>query len=346
MQNSAVNPRSSDEFDVILIARALLRRAWVIIGITAIAGILGLLYVVLSERVYEARGYLVPPTQSDIADLNTGRTKEFELSPYSIDDVYRIFLRNLRSEALRQEFFANEYLPSLSQDQQARSRDALYAEFVRRVQINPTTSDEAGRYSVVVQTNSGDKAVDWIKKYVKRAETRATEEIMKNVSYEARVHAKNVAQEIDTKRETGQTEREDALVKLRAALGVAESSGVQKPTMVFGNSSSALAGNMEGDMSFLRGAEALKAEIKNLELRSSNDAFIKELRELQAKKNFFDKLATADREIGMYRYDGLVDAPENAIKPKASLVIGLALVLGAMLGLLTAFMLYRLEESR
>ncbi|MEO6680783.1 MAG: Wzz/FepE/Etk N-terminal domain-containing protein [Pseudomonas sp.] len=344
MRSETANNQHSDEIDAFLIARALWSRVWVIIGVTVIAGVFGLMYAFLSERVYEARAYLVPPTQSDIADLNTGRTREFELAPFSIEDVYRLFLRNLRSESLRQEFFESEYLPTLSDDKKAQSQDALYSDFLKKLQVVPVTADEAGRYSVVAQTGSPDKAVDWVKAYIKHAELLANNEIMKNVSYEAKVRAKNVKQEIDTKRETGETERGDSITKLRAALSVASAAGVQKPTVSFGGAS--VVGNMEGDMSFLRGVEALNAEIKNLESRSSNDAFIKELRDLQAKKNFYDKLAVAPREINMFRYDGVVETPETAIKPKKTLVIALALVLGLMLGVLSAFALYRLGEAR
>lgn len=344
MPSDTANNQYADEIDAVLIARALWSRVWVIVGITAIAGVLGLTYAFLSDRVYEARAYLVPPTQSDIAELNTGRTREFELTPYSIEDVYRLFLRNLRSESLRQEFFTTEYLPTLSDDQKAQTQDALYAEFLKKLQVAPVTADEIGRYSVVAQTGNPEKAVEWVKGYIKHAELLANSEIMKNVSYEAKVRAKNVQQEIDTKRETGETSRGDMITKLRAALSVAQASGVQKPTVTFGNSS--VAGNMGDDMSFLRGVDALNAEIKNLESRSSNDAFIKELRNLQAKKSFYDKLAVAPREINMYRYDGVVETPETAIKPKKTLVIGLALVLGLMLGVLSAFALFRLDESR
>ncbi|MFJ7796611.1 LPS O-antigen chain length determinant protein WzzB [Pseudomonas sp. NPDC096950] len=344
MRSDIPNNQYSDEIDAFLIARSLWSRVWVIIGVTAIAGIFGLMYAFLSDRVYEARAYLVPPTQSDIADLNTGRTREFELTPYSIEDVYRLFLRNLRSESLRQEFFTTEYLPTLSEDQKAQSQDALYADFLKKLQVLPVTADETGRYSVVAQTSSPEKAVDWVKGYIKHAELLANNEIMKNVSYEAKIRAKNVKQEIDTKRETGETSRGDTITKLRAALSVAQAAGVQKPTVSFGGSP--VAGNLEGDMSFLRGVEALNAEIKNLETRSSNDAFIRELRDLQAKKSFYDKLAVAPRDINMYRYDGVVETPETAIKPKKTLVIALALVLGLMLGVLSAFALYRLDEAR
>jgi len=338
--------QNPDEIDAFVIAKALWDRIWIIVGITVVAVLFGAMYSFMSERVYEARAYLVPPTQSDIADLNLGRTREFELAPYSIDDVYRIFLRNLQSESLRREFFVNEYLPNLSSDQKEQSQDSLYADFSKKILVTPLGADEMGRYSVVAQTNRAETAVDWVKHYVKRAETLATKEIMKNVSYEAKARAKNVDQEIGTKRETGENVRGDDITKLRAALNIAQAAGVQKPTILLGGVPTAMTGYAAEDQNFLKGVEALNAEIKNLENRSSNDAFIKELRELQAKKSFYDKLAVASRDINMYRYDGSVETPDNAIKPKKALVILLALVLGLMLGVLSAFTLYRFEESK
>ena len=346
MQSDATNSQYSDDIDIFSIARALRSRVWVIITVTLIAGVLGLMYAFLSERVYEARAYLVPPTQSDIADLNIGRNKKSELTPYSIGDVYRLFLRNLQSESLRQDFFSNEYLPSLSDDQKARPQDALYAEFSKKLLVNPVTADEVGRYSVVVQTTSPQQAVEWVKSYVKQAAALAADEITKNVSYEAKVRSRSISQEIEAKRETGESSRGDAIVKLRAALNVATAAGVQKPIVTFGAAPTAVAGKMDGDESFLIGVEALNAEIKNLESRSSNDAFIDELRELQAKKSFYDKLTVVSKDFNLFRYDGNVETPQSAVKPKKALVISLALVLGLMLGVLSAFTLYRLDESR
>lgn len=346
MRSDAINSRYSDDIDIFLIARALWSRVWVIITITLIAGVLGLMYAFLSERVYEAKAYLVPPTQSDIADLNTGRTSRNELTPYSIEDVYRLFLRNLQSESLRQDFFSNEYLPSLTDDQKARPQDVLYAEFSKKLQVHPVTADEAGRYSVIAQTTSPQQAVEWVTDYVKQAAALAAKEITKNVSYEAKVRSRSISQEIDTRRETGESSRGDAIVKLRAALNVAMAAGVKKPTVTFGAAPTAVAGKMDGDVSFLRGVEALNAEIKNLESRSSNDAFIEELRELQAQKSFYDKLAVVSKDFSLFRYDGNVETPLSAVKPKKALVISLALVLGLMLGVLFAFTLYRMDASR
>lgn len=346
MQSGAANNQDANEFDAFQIARALWSQLWVIISVTAIAVVLGMMYAFFSERVYEARAYLVPPTQSDIADLNVGRTKEFDLEPYTIEHVYRLFLRNLLSESLRQEFFESTYLPSLSEDEKKRSQDALYAEFLKKMKVSPVTADEIGRYSVIAQTADAEESVDWVKKYIKHAELQALNELTKNVSYEAKIRAQNMDWEINAKRDAGEAVREDTLVKLRAALSIAEATGVQRPVMIFDGSPNAAATNMTGEMSFLRGVEALRAEIKNIEGRSSNDAFLTGLRELQAKKSFFEKLAVTSPRIDMYRYDGEVEVPQDAIKPKRTLVVLLALILGLMLGVLVALSLHHLGGKR
>ncbi|AZD09724.1 hypothetical protein C4K26_4335 [Pseudomonas chlororaphis] len=346
MRNDSTNSQNPDEIDAFLIARALWSRIWVIIGITALAGIVGAGYIFLSERVYEAKAYLVPPTQSDITSLNLGRTREFELTPYSIEDVYRIFLRNLQSESLRREFFVNNYLPKLSADLRSRSQDILYAEFSKKILVRQLNTDQLGRYLVVAQAGSAEEAVAWVKDYIKRAENMAKNEILKNVSYEAKVKAKNIDQEINSKRETSEKIRGDSITKLREALRIAQVVGIQRPTLMMGGGGVALTGSMEEGMAFLRGVEALSAEIKNIESRSSNDAFIKELRDLETKKSFYEKFSDTPKEFDMYRYDGVVELPDNAVKPKNVLVMLLALVLGLMLGVLSAFILHGFSDKR
>jgi chain length determinant protein (polysaccharide antigen chain regulator) len=268
------------------------------------------------------------------------------LAPYSIEDVYRVFLRNLQSETLRREFFVNEYLPKLHDIQKSQPQDVLYSKFSKRIVVSPLSADLTGRYSVAVQTSSAEEAVSWVNNYVKRAESLAQDEIVKNVSYEAKVRARNLEHEINNERETGEKARGDSITKLREALIVAQAAGLQRPAMMLGNSPNGVVGSMEGDLVFMRGVEALSAEIKNLENRSSDDAFINHLRDLQGKQNFYKQLAAMPLELKMYRYDGSVELPDYAIKPKKALVILLALVLGVMLGVLFAFILHCFNDGR
>ena len=86
----------------------------------------------------------------------------------------------------------------------------------------------------VLTVRSGDPAVAkaWAEEYVKRAGAVAKSEMIKNVSEEAEVRARNLAQKINTLRDGGQKVREDLIVQLNEALQVAHQIGLEKPPLI------------------------------------------------------------------------------------------------------------------
>lgn len=93
---------------------------------------------------------------------------------------------------------------------------------------------------------------------------------------------------------------------------------------------------MDGQLTYMGGSKALKAEIQNLETRKSDDPFIGKLRALQIKKNFYTDLQVTPDTDSAYRQDGHIGQPDRSIKPKKGLIIMLGLVLGGMLGFMIA----------
>jgi chain length determinant protein (polysaccharide antigen chain regulator) len=132
-------------------------------------------------------------------------------------------------------------------------------------------------------------------------------------------------------RETAQRIREDRIQQLREALKIAEAIGLTSPTI---NSSAAVDITVDtgNKMDYQRGSKALAAEIQTLESRSSDDAFISDLRTLQMRYNFYRKLNIDPELISVYRQDGSVEVPGDPIKPKKLLIIVLGLAAGLILG--------------
>lgn len=336
MLNSPVNPSASQEIDFGSVLRILWEQKWVVIGVAAITTALAAVYAYTSTPVYEARAYVIPPTQNDIANFNYGRTREAELSPYNVKDVYGIFVLNLQAESLRRKFYEEKYLRMLSSSERKGPQDMLYSQFSKKIVVLPPSKDIADRYVVIAQNKDPVVAKDWVDTYIERAGERAENEMVKNVSREAEVRARNLAQQIDSLRETGKQIREDAIIKLREAREVASAIKLEKPPIITGNPAVEIAGSMEGQLIYMRGTKALEAEIKNLEARVSDDPFIDRLRELQAKYSFFKELQTRTRDVAVYRIDGVVELPDTPIKPKKVVITLLGLLFGVVLGGMTA----------
>ncbi|WP_283190298.1 Wzz/FepE/Etk N-terminal domain-containing protein [Pseudomonas sp. PMCC200344] len=336
MQNSPVNPSASQEIDFGSVLRILWEQKWMVIGVAAITTALAAVYAYTSTPVYEARAYVIPPTQNDIANFNYGRSKEAELSPYKVKDVYGIFVRNLQAESLRRKFYEEKYLPMLSSSEREGPQDVLYSQFSKKIVVLPPSKDAPDRYLIIAQNKDPVVAKEWVDIYIERAGERAENEMFKNVSREAEVRARNLAQQIDSLRETGKQNREDAITKLREAREVASAIKLEKPPIITGNPAVEIAGSMDGQLIYMRGTKALEAEIKNLEARVSDDPFIGRLRELQAKYSFFKELQARTRDVAVYRVDGAVELPDTPVKPKKVVITLLGLLCGLVLGCMAA----------
>lgn len=336
MQNDRIDARRDDEIDLIELVRGLWAQKWLILGITLLVTVGAGLYAFLSKPVYEAKLFIMPPTQNDIAELNYGRGKSTELNIYSIKYVYDVFARNLQGESLRQKFFNEVYLPSLSEAERKSTLDRLYERFSRELVIRGPGKGTPDRFSITVQGVDPVRTTEWARNYVQRASEAAESELIKNVTAEASVRARNLEQRIVSLRENAQRVREDRIQQLREALKIAESIGLTSPAI---NSTAAVDITVEtgNKMDYQRGSKALAAEINALESRSSDDAFIKDLRSLQMRYNFYRKLNIDPEGLSVYRQDGSVEVPQSPIKPNKVLIVILGFIAGLVLGGLIAF---------
>lgn len=346
MQSSTSQSHSSAEIDIQALVRSLWKRKWIVFGVALVSTLLAAAYAFTAKPVYEAKLFLIPPTQNDIANFNYGRTRDYDLVPLTIKDIYTVFLRILDSESLHREFFNTVYLPSLTEEERKGSRDALYSRFSKTLIVTLPVRDAGDQSAVTVQTTNPELASNWVQQYADRAGLLAKEEIIKNVATESRVRARNLLQQIKSLRETGTQIRQDSITKLQEALKVAEAIGLEKPPIITGNPSVELAGSMDGQIIYMRGSKALKAEILNLEQRQSDDPFVMNLRELQSKHDFFKNLDVSPSDVWVYRQDGDVNRPDAPIKPKKSLIITLGMILGLMAGVLIAVILYLTNDAR
>ncbi|WP_445571511.1 LPS O-antigen chain length determinant protein WzzB [Pseudomonas sp. E102] len=337
MQDNRIATRDDDEIDLIALARGLWAQKWLILAITLLVTAGAAAYAFLSKPVYEAKLFIMPPTQNEIAELNYGRGKSTELETYTIKHVYDVFARNLQGESLRQTFFNEVYLPSLDESQREGALDRLYERFSRQLVVKGPGKDTPDRFSVTVQIGDPVKATEWAKAYVARASEAAEAELVKNVTTEAAVRARNLEQRIISLRENAQRVREDRIQQLREALKIAETIGLKTPVI---NSSAAVDITVDtgSKMDYQRGTLALAAEVSALEARVSDDAFIPDLRTLQMRYDFYRMLKVDPDQVSVYRQDGSVEVPQTPIKPNKLAILLKGLILGLVLGLGGALM--------
>lgn len=327
---------SNDEIDLFVLIKALWVQKWIVVGVTVLVSLAAIVYAYTAKPVYEAKIYMLPPTQNDIADFNYGRALNSDLPPYSVKDVYDVFARNLFSESLRQSFFDDVYLPSLPEDVRKGSHDRLYQGFAKQLIISARGKDSPDRYSIAVQSYKPSEAGNWVRAYVRNASAAAKNEMIKNVVREAQVRARNLDQQISGLRESASREREDRIKILSEALVIAKAIGLNKPIIISGKTPGELSMGVDGQTLYMRGSDALQAEIHSLESRDSDDPFIQNLRVLQVKYSFLKNLTLDPSSVSVYRQDGAVDDPDSPIKPDKLSILIKGIFLGVFLGLVLA----------
>lgn len=348
MVNNRADVQGAGEIDLIALVRGLWAQKWLVVGVTLLVTLGAGAYAFLSKPLYEAKLFMLPPTQNGIADFNYGRGKDADLELFTVKDVYAVFVRNLQGESLRQTFFNDVYLASLGESGGMGSRDRKYQNFSKQLIVAAPGIDHPDRYSVTVQGYDSAQTAEWVKTYVQRASKAAEAEMIKNVRSEAAVRARNLEQRIGGLRESAQRMREDHIQQLREALKISQALGLTD-SHITSNASVDISVEMQNQPDYRRGSKALAAEVKALETRASDDAFIPDLRSLQMKYNFYSRLNIDPGNVSVYRQDGDVEVPDIPINPKKSLILALGVVAGLMLGGLIAlarFALARIAAER
>jgi len=285
---------------------------------------------------------------SDIASYNLGR-REAKLNEFKVSDVYAVFKTNLLSDSLKRSFFRETYLPALPADKTSGAQDRLWKGFNRTLTIKvPDIKNNPNLYEIAVAYESPEQASEWVNTYVAMVAKKTEEDMQDNVLTEIAAKAQVLERQIDAARITAQKRRADRIVRLREALVVAEAVGFDAPQVVAGKTSSDgdLAEFIDGNLMYMRGAKAVRAELAVLEKRENDDPFIAELRGLENQLDFLKKIDVNPDNVSVFTLDSTAEIPETPIKPKKAIILILGTILGGMLGVFVALIRSMMMKRR
>jgi chain length determinant protein (polysaccharide antigen chain regulator) len=337
--NSPTNPNNQqDEIDLIELFQGLWAQKWLIAAFTAVAVAGAAAFAFLSTPTYEARAGVLPPRLGDIAGYNLGRS-EAMLAEFKVEDVYRVFRRNLLSDSVKRELFLSTYLPSLGEAAASNAQDRLWVGFNKVLAVRaPDAKNNPDYFTITVQHEDPQTAADWANRYVAMVAEKTEDEMKANLLAEIGTKAQSIEQQIEVLRTSAQKSREDRIVRLHEAQLVAEAVGIDAPQVTAGKTSSdgELAEFMDGNLMYMRGAKAIQAELTVLEQRKNDDPFIPELRGLENQLEFLKRVDVNPDNVSVYTLDSSAEVPQTPIKPKKMLIVAIGLVLGGMLGVFVA----------
>lgn len=326
----------SEEISVFDLIADMLSHWKIIIAVFVIVtGLVGA-YLFYNPPLVVAKASILPPTESQIADYNFGRTKNTEFSPYDVNSVYSVFVEALQSEQLHRRFFTELYLPSLPTDLRDPESDSLYLKALKSITLTGDGKLSGGR--LVLEISNRDRAVAkvWLDNYISWAKTAAEQQMAANVNREAEVRAAGYQAQITDLKSNAQTEKTGKVTRLQEALTVAKAVGLESPPVFTSGPVSEVSLDMNGDLAYMRGAKALTAELTNLNERKSEDAFIKELRELELRYDLYQSIATKQRDVDTFRIDGGVHVSPQADMSRRKMMLLLCAILSLCLGMMVA----------
>lgn len=367
MEQSHTRATQSEQIDLRKLMYALWRQKLLIVLCTIIVAGIAAAYALLSAPIYEASVQTLPPTASDLASYNaasqlTGAAvhgiigSSSETAPPGIaaitpENAYASFLRQLTSEAVRQRFFQQYYLPIHGEPSNPASVELTWKALNNDLTITTPKSTSDSVAKLTLQGEDPRTIADWANYYVQLAATRSRQELLENLKGEVQVRKQGVADQIAALRMVAQTIRTDRITRLQNALHIAQSIGLEEPPVGTPLISVGEHGTTEADtyangaMTYLRGAKALRAELEQLNKRESDDAYITGLPSLLKKQALLNSIDLNPTSLAVATIDREAIAPVEPVKPKKLLVLVVGVILGGMLGISLALLLYVFKED-
>lgn len=357
MVNNAGHQQSSDEIDL----RQLLQTLWAskiqIVLVTLLATLIAITYAFSATPAYQTVARTLPPTAGDLASYNmasqlTGnaiRGAVADLAP-GIDaltpaQAYNVFLRYLNSNLIRQDFFEQYYLPAQNDKSTEGDKQRAWKRLDGDLTIVlPRKADEY-EASVTFEGYDPGAIAKWANSYVRLAMEAANEDLLSGLAGEVKIRKQSLEEQIATLRNVAETTREDQLIRLKDALNIAESIGLESPTdggpLIAINTNNRENDQVNsGNLLYLRGSRALQAEILRLEERASNDPYIYELPDLLKKRDLLNTINLDPDLLTVAIIDRAAVIPEEPIKPRKILI----LFSGTMIGFLFAIFIALLRQ--
>lgn len=351
-------PNSSDEIDLFELAITLWKEKFIIIVMTVLATLIAVGYVFMTTSTptptYQAKASVLPPSISDITEINKAMIQHETRGNLEVYDVYAYFTNALRSNLLKDQFYQKYYAP------QFENQGSMNAGALRNALNNQLTID-IGHYMALdkndrfVQTGQGLNVVtvtlpenaeltqEWANLYIELAGDKAKEDLLQDRKADIAESIATLNARIALLRTQAKATRELEQVRLKEALKIAQEIGIEDNILLEKQNHSA----MNSNQLYLMGATELTAQLEALELRESDDLYIPEIAGLQQQLAFYNSISFDPDKISMYTFDDPARYSELPVKKSnKKLIIVIGFLLGGMLGVAIALLKTAIRNRR
>ncbi len=363
-QNS---PISEDEIDLFELWEGLVQEKLTILYSFLAVVFAAVIYILVSTPVYQAKTYLLPPDAAKVTPMNVltealnSRAVINTGTMNTVESVFNNFQTTLVSRKILNEVF-NQYqleriyspnIQNLEGIEYLKAQQKAFDQFMKAFSVADVDKKDlsAGVVAQLSLALSDAEVADILNTLVLKATQSTIREITSNIVSEKEARARLIEQKIAGARQVEKDRRLDRIAQLEEAIQITKQLNLAKPVASGPTLNINNINNMNETVQgvsvalYLLGSDFLEAEKEVLEQRENDDAFIANLRSWQEELQLLKSLKIEPSEFGVVQVDQPAVFAEK-IKPKKSLVLAVAGVLGLMLGVFIALIRRAIKKRK
>ena len=322
-----------DEIDLFELIESLWKEKVLIVAITAVITLIGGGVAFSLTPIYEASVKMLPPSQSDVAELNKFDVLKSSQSQ-SQSQSYADFLQILKSNQLRKTFLSQEGVKTSLFSPETSSQNALSAlEKIAFIEI--PNKDPKTEVSFKFQHKDAALAADYANQLIQLAVDQYRVNTAQTFSSKKDQEVKKLKDQKASLITTHEGRLNKELTKLQEAYEIARKLKIdepREPRNMLVKTTSVITGEMR--YLYSEGTRALSAEIETITERKKNLAMVDGLFEIEQRIALLNSVSFDETKFMPVTIDMAALEPGKRIKPKRSLIVTLSGVVGGMLAIM------------
>lgn len=345
-------PDNTDEIDLVQLVRTLWQEKLLIALITIVFAIAGVAYALTAQEWWTAKAKVIQPQITDFAQLQreiSAFQPAFDiyqadgtvLVSTQLQDVadaevlFKHFINGFNSLENKKAFLTNngDFQQFLTENNVTSEEDTDRAleNWFDKITAQQASKQEADTFVINLQATTSNSSFDMLKQYIDFVSAKVYNDTLANV--QALVSAKEyeLKQQLKVLRSQASSYLQVEKERTQYALNIASAADVNQPVQNLGDNE-IFAINL--------GAKALAAKVNALESVKNLSVVEPRIQQVEARLSLLQG-TELDKNIKFktYRFLENVEKPVTKDKPKRSLIVVIATLLGGMLGV--AFVLIR-----
>lgn len=316
--------KNNDEIDLVELCSCIWAGKWKIVGAIFLCLVIAISYLSITPKIYLLETTLAPPIDTDLQSMQLQVLEKGYGSPERVFNLAKAYFQS-EDELLKFWLLHNGKALLDSKEDEGSFLDFYSAISVREDSKTNTTT-------LLLQSTSPDKDVlllNGLKAYINE---QVINRLALRIQPNLKVQRERLVSEIARVKNQYQTTLQDQIARIQEALAIAEAVGIEKtPYDQLANIELKVVDNL-----YMLGSTTLSSQLKVLNERNGNDAFVPGLRDLQNRLEQIDVdfafLNTQKDQARAFSVLQPVSRPLKPAKPKTVLVLGLSTILGVILG--------------